>query len=115
MLKLWTAQYQYKGEYRTDITVKTATYPWNIFAPTWKMVMAYINGPKDKAAEQVYIAEYTKIVSNAFKTNGAELLTLLQSDQTRVLVCFCKPGAFCHRVLLARHFESLGAIYHGET
>lgn len=114
MLNIYTAQYRYTGLYRTDITVKTAKPPWDIFAPTWNMVMEYLKGSKDTIAEQVYVIKYEKIVIKAFKAREKELLSLIHSDETRVFVCFCKIGVFCHRVLLAKHFESLGAIYHGE-
>ena len=114
MLNIYTAQYRYKGPNRADITVKTAIPPWNVFTPTWDMVMKYLKGPKDAIAEGVYMVEYEKIVAAAFRARGQELLSLIHSDETRVFVCFCKAGTFCHRVLLARHFESLGAVYHGE-
>lgn len=101
MLNIYTAQYNYKGPNRTDVTVKTAKPPWSIFAPTWGMVMNYLKGSKDTVAEQVYMLEYEKIVASAFRARGKELLSLIQSNETRVFVCFCKSGTFCHRVLLA--------------
>lgn len=114
MLTIYTARYQYKGPNRTDITVKSATPPWNVFAPTWGMVNTYLKSSRDKAAEQVYTVEYDKIIRKAFMYNYKALAALLNSDETRVLVCFCKTGTFCHRVLLAMHLESLGANYLGE-
>ena len=114
MLTVYTAQYGYKGPNRTDITVKGAAPPWDVFAPTWGMVNTYLNSSRDKRAEQVYIAEYDKIVLNAFMYNNKALTTLIHSNETRVLVCFCKAGVFCHRILLAVHLESLGANYLGE-
>lgn len=114
MLNIYTAQYNYKGPNRTDITVKTAIPPWDAFAPTWNMVTDYLKDPNNVYQERVYMAKYEAIVANAYVANREELTTLIHSDETRVFVCFCKSGAFCHRVLLARHFESLGAVYHGE-
>lgn len=115
MLTVYTAQYQYKGPHRTDVTVKSAEPPWDVFAPTWPMVNAYLKGPRDKASEQKYIVEYNKIIAKAFTYNYKALATLINSDDTRVLVCFCKAGSFCHRVLLAMHLASLGANYLGEV
>lgn len=114
MLNIYTAQYNYKGPNRTDITIKSAKQPWNVFAPTWDMVNDYLKGPKDKAAEQRYILAYDRIIAKAFMYNYKALTALLNSNETRVLVCFCKSGNFCHRVLLAKHLESLGAKYYGE-
>lgn len=114
MLTVYTAQYRYDGHYRTDLTVKGADPPWNVFAPTWDMVNAYLKGPRDKVSEQKYIVEYDKIVLKAFMYKHNALSTLLNSNDTRVLVCFCQAGSFCHRVLLAMHLSSLGANYLGE-
>jgi uncharacterized protein YeaO (DUF488 family) len=116
-LKIWTAQYQYSGKDRVDITIKSAGYPWNVFAPTWEMVMEYKRmAQKGRAveAESVYVKQYTHIIEQAWKTHHQQLSDLLKSDRIITLVCFCRPGDFCHRVLLAKHFESLGATYLGE-
>lgn len=114
MLTIYTSQCRYDGPYRTDITASGAAPPWKVFAPPWGIVNAYLKGPRDKAAEQKYIVEYNGIIAKAFMYNYEALATLLSSNDTRVLVCFCKAWAFCHRVLLARHLASLGAIYGGE-
>lgn len=109
-LKIWTAQYNYSGKDRIDITVKSALYPWSAFAPTWEMVMEY----KRFKDEEIYIKKYKAIIDKAFELHVQRLSVLLKSDRTITLVCFCRSGDFCHRVLLAKHFESLGAIYYGE-
>ena len=114
MLNVFTAQYKYKGPNRTDVTFKNAEPPWDVFAPTWDMVEKYLNCPDDYHAN-LYTAKYDALVANAYVANRDDITNLIHSNETRVLVCFCKPGAFCHRVLLARHFESLGATYHGEV
>ena len=109
-LKVWTAQYRYKGSDRVDITIKSALYPWDVFAPTWEMVMEY----KRFKDEKIYIKKYKAIIDKAFELHQQQLSVLLESNRTITLVCFCHPGDFCHRVLLAKHFESLGATYYGE-
>jgi uncharacterized protein YeaO (DUF488 family) len=109
-LKVWTAQYQYKGTDRVDITIKSAVYPWNVFAPTWEMVMEY----KRSKYKEIYVKKYKTIINKAFELHSQQLSDLLRSDRTITLVCFCRPGDFCHRILLAKHFESLGATYLGE-
>lgn len=114
ILKVWTAQYRYSGQDRIDITVKSAPYPWSIFAPTWKMVMDYKHAGGTPEAEQIYVNQYKSIVDRAFESHSQQLSDLINSDRTITLVCFCRPGDFCHRVLLAKHFESLGATYYGE-
>lgn len=110
MLNVYTAHYRYRGGDRVDITVKTATRPWSIFAPTWSMVKTY----QRTLNEKVYTKAYNIIIAEAFKKRERALLTFIESGKTITFVCFCLAGTFCHRVLLAKHFESLGAIYHGE-
>jgi uncharacterized protein YeaO (DUF488 family) len=117
VLKIWTAQYQYKGEDRIDITAKSAVYPWNVFAPTWEMVMEYkrmVQKGRAAEAESIYVKRYTHIIEQAWKTHHQQLSGLIKSDKTITLVCFCRSGDFCHRVPLAKHFETLGATYLGE-
>lgn len=114
MLTVYTAQYRYKGPNRVDITVKSAIPPWGVFAPTWDMVNTYLKSPRDRKAAQAYTEKYDAIVLKAFIYNSKALTDLIHSNKTRVLVCFCKPGDFCHRTLLAGHLESLGANYLGE-
>lgn len=114
MLTVYTARDNYKGPNRVDITVKNAVPPWKVFAPTWDMVMEYLRGTKDAVAERVYKEKYDAIVLKAFMYNNKALTTLIHSNETRVLVCFCKAGSFCHRTLLAVHLASLGANYLGE-
>ena len=108
--KIWTAQYKYSGKDRIDITAKSAVYPWNVFAPTWEMVREY----KRSGNKDVYIKQYKAIIDKAFELHTQQLSNLLNSDRTITLVCFCRSGDFCHRVLLAKHFESFGATYLGE-
>ena len=110
MLKIYTAQYRTSGAASIDITVKSARAPWDIFAPSWPMVMEY----KKTKNERAYIIQYDSIVSNAFYNHGNELRAMLASDRTITLVCFCRAGEFCHRVLLAKHLELAGAEYLGE-
>lgn len=110
MLTIHTAQYRYNGPDRIDITIKGATAPWSCFAPTWDMVMEY----KKTGDKEVYIAQYNAIIQKVMVGRYKSVQALLNQDRTITLVCFCRPGEFCHRVLLAKHLESLGAVYAGE-
>ena len=110
MLRIYTAQYNYSGTDKIDITAKSATYPWNVFAPDWNMVMNY----KKTGDKQVYIEKYEDICEKAFEAFKKELTDLIFSNRIITLVCFCKPDNFCHRVLLAQWFAKKGALYIGE-
>jgi uncharacterized protein YeaO (DUF488 family) len=108
MLKVYTSQYKYDGENRLDITVKTGL---QMFAPTWDMV----NGVKreESYSHEKYTKEYYEKMRTSYKTHRLEWDWLLKQDRV-VLVCFCKAGDFCHRLLLADILVKLGAKYIGE-
>lgn len=104
-----TAQYRYKGPDRFDITIKSSK---NIaFAPTWSMVMDLKTG---KISEVEYEQMYLTLMRQSYKNYRHAWEDLLRR-KTATLVCFCQPGAFCHRVLLAKILSILGARYLGET
>jgi len=107
MLKIYTSNFNYKGSDRLDITVKTGS---KIFAPSWQMVMDYKNGDLSKTE---YIKQYIDMMRFSYKNNLEEWKKLLNMKKV-TLVCYCKPGNFCHRVLLAEILEKCGAKYIGE-
>ena len=94
-----------------DITIKTATHPGSVLAPTWDMVKAY------KArilSDWDYTVQYFSLMvsrMNAPEMEGRvnrSALNMLTEQKQITLVCFCPSGAFCHRVLAARMLESMG-------
>jgi len=98
MVDIYTARYNYNGPDRLDITVKGKDPRGMVLAPTWDMVRKYQNGQEDEAT-------YTKRYWTLMKERLVELNVIIQwiREQKEVtLVCFCIPGAFCHRVLLAK-------------
>lgn len=107
MLKVFTSRISYRGEARWDITVKTGS---KLFAPSWKIVMAYKNG---KITEQEYAAAYYEMMEASYKNHPSEWAALLAKEKI-VLCCYCPAGAFCHRLLLAKILVKLGAKYEGE-
>lgn len=106
-MKIYTSQYNYKGKNRLDITVKTGP---NWLAPTWDMVMGYKSG-------EITQDKYTELYYNKMRlsyTHLREYWNWLLKRNEIVLVCFCKAGDFCHRILLADILVKLGAEYLGE-
>jgi len=110
MLEVWTAQYSYNGPDRLDITVKGQDPLGKYFAPTWKMVMECKKG---KISEEEYTEQYLSLMRRSWQERPNVWQELLSRKRV-VLVCFCKPGSFCHRVILAKLLEKYGAVYKGE-
>lgn len=107
ILQVYTSSYQYKGPDRLDITVKTGDRD---FAPSWEMVRQYKSGC---LSQKEYIKQYYQRMRRSFRKNRSKWDDLLDRQKV-VLVCFCPPGEFCHRLILAEILEKLGAEYKGE-
>lgn len=106
-LQVYTAQYNTRDPDRFDTTVKTSN---GTFAPTWEMVMKHKKG---KISDEEYTQLYYDLMRKSFKKHRSEWDQLLSRDRV-VLVCFCRKGKFCHRLLLAEILVKLGAEYKGE-
>jgi uncharacterized protein YeaO (DUF488 family) len=106
-MKLYTSQYKYNGDNRLDITVKTG---WNVLAPTWDMVIKYKNR---EISQEEYTKQYYDKMRISYVNRRDDWNWLLRQEEV-VLVCFCKAGDFCHRLLLTDILVKLGAEYLGE-
>ena len=106
MLKVYTSQISYSGTDRMDITAKRKTP----FSPTWEMVNDYKEGV---ISERQYRHMYFELMVNSLGRNYPFWTDVLNKPRV-TLVCYCAPGKFCHRVLMAKYLEFLGAEYWGE-
>lgn len=111
MPRVWTAQYRYQGPDRLDITVKGKDTIGSAFAPTWDMVMKFKRG---EMSESEYGRRYIDLLRKSYQTRPDAWQNLLSRPEV-TLVCFCKAGDFCHRVLLAQLMRAhFGFDYKGE-
>lgn len=106
-LIVYTSQYRYSGPRRLDITSMKGS---DLFSPPWELVKTYKNG---KISESEYEKIYHDLMVESYKNFKEGWDRLLSADWV-VLVCFCRAGEFCHRLLLANYLEKLGADYRGE-
>lgn len=109
-LLVYTAQLRYSGADRLDVTVKGKDPVGKHFAPTWDMVNGWNSG---KLTEPEYTTEYMEMMRRSYRDNRMVWDELLSREEV-TLCCFCRPGIFCHRILLAGILEKLGAEYGGE-
>lgn len=107
MVRISTSQFAYTGPDRLDITFKTGD---PVFAPTKWLVYQY---KYHGMSEEEYIRQYTIQMEQSYINNKQRWNQLLNQD-TVVLVCYCRSGEFCHRVILANLLVQLGAKYCGE-
>ena len=114
-MALYTAQYRYSGGDRFDISVKGGQSA--AFAPTWNMVMDWKASRLDEIARARYTVEYFHLLGtrHAQDPSAFDRLWTMSNNGDATLVCFCRSGDFCHRLLLAAWMEKYyGITYLGE-
>jgi len=111
MLKINTAQYRVMVPDRLDITAKSKDPIGKVFAPSWDIIMGLKNS---SITQDEYTEAYQKQMISSY-THNTEVWKSVAERESVTFICFCKPGDFCHRVLLVGYFCDLyGAIYKGE-
>jgi uncharacterized protein YeaO (DUF488 family) len=104
---IYTSTIRYNGPGRLDITIKTGS---RIFAPTWEMVLKL---KSLEMSQEEYTEKYGKMMESSYAKYTHAWEELLDREAV-VLVCYCRPGNFCHRILLANKLAALGGVYKGE-
>lgn len=98
-MKLYTAQFRYNGGDRIDITSRTSHPLGKLFAPPWSLVSNYNNG---RITDDEYTDEYSDILIRSIASSPAVWVRFIALEMA-TLVCYCKVGNFCHRIVAA-HF-----------
>jgi hypothetical protein len=94
-----------------DVTIKSSRGLGAVFAPdNWEMVMGVKQGAVPSG---VYRDWYLGMLRRSYRQERAQWEALL-ARQRAVLLCYCPPGQFCHRQILADVLTKLGADYRGE-
>lgn len=111
MLHFNTSSYRYSGICRCDITYKSTDKVGQLFAPTKQLVHQY---KFNSMSNEDYTNQYYQLMRQSYRQNKEKWLTIINSDEHYVFVCYCKANTFCHRYLLKDILIKLGAIYDGE-
>jgi uncharacterized protein YeaO (DUF488 family) len=88
-LKIYTAQYAYKGDDRSDTSVETSD---RSFAQTWSLVTGHESG---QISDEEHVKKYKHLMRKSYVERKHEWLEVLSRDQV-TSVCSCKSGASCH-------------------
>lgn len=96
----WRLAKQY-GVELLDTTVKGGYSP---FAPTWDMVMGHKNGTM---SDEEYKDLYWHKLVQSWKSRREDWMKIIQDPTPVALACYCKEGAFCHRLLLVEFLRKL--------
>jgi len=114
-LEVWSARISTRDKDAFDITRKSGT---TAFAPSWGTLRPIIelNQAKLEVSERdwrIYAKAYLDEMSRSYKLNRGEWDRLLARERV-VLVCFCVTPKRCHRTILGKILNRLGATYYGE-
>lgn len=118
MVDVYTARIDYRGKDGLDIT-RAACDPIGVhFAPSAELLWPYI--AKRKAGRLTaadwpeYAAAYTAEMRASYRCHRDVWRGILARESV-TLLCYCARADECHRVLLARIFQKLGARYLGDV
>ena len=112
MVKVFTGVlWRWKGPYGLDVTVKGQDPLGKFFAPTWDIVMGHKKG---LISDAKYTSVYHDLMLKSYRDHRDVWENLLAREYL-VLLCYCRPGKFCHRHILAEYLGKLGAEVIGEV
>jgi hypothetical protein len=78
------------------------------FAPLWWMV----KGHKYRGmSDQEYIDAYYDLMRKRYLEDPEPFISLLKREEV-TLLCWCRPGKFCHRLLLVDILEKIAKQRH---
>lgn len=97
------AQRRYAVGIAVDITVKSATGLGIALMPTWDIVMGVKRG---NITHDGYTERYLELLRYRYNAERHLFDELLQINQL-TLMCYCKPGAFCHRHIAVNVLERI--------
>ena len=102
-----TSRVGYPGPSGLDITVKSATGPGQVLAPTWALVGGYKNWQGYvPLTEQQYTETYLDLLRVRYRANEQAFIEIIQREHV-VLLCYCRAGVFCHRYLALEVLEKI--------
>ncbi len=113
--RVGTARIDYRGRVGQRVlntTVKSGTGLGAVFAPIWKMVMAWKH---NAISWQSYVEQYTALMRGRYLANPGAFLEALNSDEL-IVCCYCTDTHAttkqCHRYILVEILEKV-AVHHG--
>jgi uncharacterized protein YeaO (DUF488 family) len=114
-LVVWTARISTKDPDAVDVTRKTGN---PVFAPSWKIlkpILAHRRIGQEVSNEEwkEYARRYFEEMRVSSRENPVAWKELMARERV-VLTCYCVEPTRCHRTLLGRLLEKLGAKFAGE-
>jgi hypothetical protein len=114
-LEVWTARVSTRDPDVFDVTRKTGHFA---FAPSWALLCPLLDDrrrgvPLSRDRWKAYVEGYLAEMTASYRERRAEWSTLLSRKRV-VLTCYCSDERRCHRTVLAKILERLGANYRGE-
>lgn len=114
-LEVWSARLSTRDKDALNITRKSGS---KVFAPSWGTLrpILELNQAKLEVPERdwkIYAKAYLEEMSRSYRVNRKDWIALLERERV-VLTCYCTNPARCHRTILGKILNRLGAVYYGE-
>jgi len=112
---VWTARISTKDPDAFDVTRKSGSH---VFAPSWKILGPMLD--RRRVGRTTTNEEWREYARNYFEEMRTSLRAnpdawkALRARERVVLTCYCVNPARCHRTLLGKFLEKLGATFAGE-
>lgn len=106
-VEIWTIQMaQWRALEGTGIVLIDTTVKSGLkaFAPAWDMVLGHKDG---SMSNERYTELYQGLMRSSWREQPQAWLDLLAKPKI-ALACYCKPGNFCHRHILASYLLAAG-------
>lgn len=113
--EIWTARLSARDPDTLNVTRKSGD---PVFAPSWELLRTALDirhsGRTSTDQEwKDYAARYLREMAASYDRHRTHWVELLARPRV-VLTCYCTNADRCHRKVLARVLEKLGATYRGE-
>lgn len=82
---------------------------FKVLAPKWSFFKAYKDG---KITSDEYTSEYYRLVLDELDPHKTYRYLIDMYGEDVTLLCYEKPGDFCHRRIVASWFEAAGYMVH---
>lgn len=117
MAMIYTSRITYDGIDRLDVSRSGNDPIGRVFAPSWPLLRPHLERRRHRVISiddwDSYVDSYIEEMRKSYRSNKTIWDTVAARDRV-TFCCFCKSARHCHRTVLARLLERIGATYRGE-
>ncbi len=92
-----------KGIELIDVTLKSGD---TRFSPDKETLYSYKGSKQIVDDQAVYCVRFRELMNKSYRENPEAWEEMCRKEEVAI-ACYCKAGAFCHRVILVEYFEKV--------